>query len=52
MNIDKNETSFSFPYKIKKGISKQCIALELLENKGFDDELIKEAKEIRDKLLV
>lgn len=35
-----------YPYKILKGISKQYIAIELLRNKGFDEEIIQEALKI------
>jgi hypothetical protein len=43
---------FEYPYKMKRGISRQHIALDLLETNGFDAALIAEAKEIRDKLCV
>jgi len=39
-----------YPYKIKRGISQQYIALELLKNKGFDKTIIKVANNISKKL--
>ena len=35
-----------YKYKLEQGVSNQFIALELLEKKGFDIEIVKEAKEI------
>jgi hypothetical protein len=52
MNVKRKDNQIIFPYKLKKGISQQYIALELLEQNGFNDELITEAKKIRDKLSV
>ena len=43
-NIDK---TFTFPYKIKKGSSKQCIAIELLDKKNFPEDVINSAKNIK-----
>lgn len=40
-----------FTYKLQKGISKQYIALDLLESNGFDKDLINEAKIMRDRLV-
>jgi len=37
-------------YKIKDGISNQKVGLEILSRKGFDPKLIKEAKELANKL--
>ena len=39
-----------YPYKIKRGISQQYIALELLQNKGFDNDIINIANTISKKL--
>lgn len=52
MNVIKKDDDFIFPYTLEKGISTQCIALELLEKNGFDSGLIADAKAIRDRLLV
>ena len=41
---DKNKIKKS--YKIKEGRTKQHIALEMLEEKGFDDELVSDAKKM------
>jgi DNA mismatch repair protein MutS len=41
---DKNEIIFN--YKLKHGYSNQYIALELLKNNNFDDDIIKEAIQI------
>lgn len=35
---------FIFDYKINNGVSDQCIALKLLEDKGFDKDIINDAK--------
>jgi DNA mismatch repair protein MutS len=42
-NID---NKIIYPYKINPGISDQFIAIELLKDKGFDKEIINDAKEI------
>jgi DNA mismatch repair protein MutS len=39
-----------YPYKIKRGISQQYIALELLRDKGFDKDIINVANDICKKL--
>ena len=53
MNVIATPTGqFLFPYKLIKGVSRQYIALELLELNGFDKDIIKEAKLIRDKICV
>jgi DNA mismatch repair protein MutS len=46
-DIDNN---IIFPYKLCKGVSNQYIALELLRNDGFDDDIIKTATRICNKL--
>jgi DNA mismatch repair ATPase MutS len=38
-------------YKIKEGISKQYLALDLLENNGFNTEMIQEARQIFQELV-
>lgn len=43
-------TGFVFPYKIKPGVSDQHIAIELLEESGFDPDIIRVAKEVREDL--
>ena len=45
--IQKNDNSFVFPYKIKKGSSCQCIAIELLFNKNFPESVINSAKKMK-----
>jgi DNA mismatch repair protein MutS len=44
VNINKNEIIFN--YKLKRGVSKQFIALKLLENNNFDKEIINNANKI------
>ena len=39
-----------YTYKIKKGVSKDNIAIELLKNKGFDNDIINTAKSIYNQL--
>lgn len=46
-----NNNDIIYPYKIKKGVSYDYIALELIEKNGFDQEIIKDALEIKNKLL-
>jgi len=41
---DKIDNKYKFSYIIKNGISKQCIALDLLEEKGYSKEIIEHAK--------
>jgi DNA mismatch repair ATPase MutS len=45
--IDNNEITFT--YKLKEGINKQYIALELLKKEGFDEDIINEAISIKNK---
>jgi DNA mismatch repair protein MutS len=52
MNVKQTNDKIEFIYKLKKGVSKQYIALDLLEQKGFKKELIEEAKVIKNKLCV
>ena len=46
-NID---NTFTFPYKIKKGSSNQCIAIELLDKKNFPEDVINSAKNIKKRI--
>ena len=49
--IDRDISSnIVYPYKIKRGISQQYIALELLRDKGFDKDIINVANDICKKL--
>jgi hypothetical protein len=45
-----NNNSFIFPYKINKGFSNQCIAIELLEKKYFPEEVIASAIYFKNKI--
>jgi len=49
MNVEINEETgdIVYPYKLKNGISKQFIALELLRKNGFDKELVDDAIAIK-----
>ena len=40
--------SFTYPYKLTAGVSKQYIAIELLAEKGFDPEIVRLAVETKD----
>lgn len=52
MNIERNENGgISYPYKLVPGISRQYIALDLLEQNGFDPEIIKEAVGVKNRLV-
>lgn len=48
---DLKKNSIEYPYIIKKGVSKQYIALELLRDKGFDPTIIEKALEIKSKFV-
>ncbi len=50
MDAVATENGFQFPYKIRKGPSFQCIALELLEHKDFPPEVIESAIELKNKI--
>lgn len=53
MNVimdDKNVVK-RFPYKLKHGISRQYIAIELLRENGFDEDIISDALLIKQKFL-
>ena len=41
-----NDDNIIYPYKIKQGVSNQYIALELLRNKGFNNDLVDNAENI------
>jgi hypothetical protein len=47
MGVEISGDDIKFPYKLKKGICKQFIALELLKQNGFDAKIIKDAIEIK-----
>jgi hypothetical protein len=46
----KKEIGFYFPYKIKKGHSYQCIAIELLNSKDFPSNVIQSAINMKNKI--
>jgi hypothetical protein len=46
----KKDDGFFFPYKIKKGYSYQCIAIELLNNKHFPKTVIDSAINMKNKI--
>jgi hypothetical protein len=46
----KRDDGFFFPYKIKKGYSYQCIAIELLNNKDFPKNVIESAINMKNKI--
>lgn len=49
MNIIKDNVGITYPYKLEKGVSRQYIALELLQRNGFDEDIITEALEIKER---
>lgn len=51
-HYNKGIDSINFTYKIEKGVNKHLLALELLKRSGFEDAIIDEAIEIKNKLLV
>jgi hypothetical protein len=48
--IPKKSGGFEFPYKIKKGYSYQCIAIELLSSKDFPKSVIDSAINMKNKI--
>lgn len=48
--ISKQNNKIIYPYKLINGISKQFIAIELLREKGFDNEIIENALKICKKI--
>jgi len=50
MSVEINKDDIKFPYKLSKGVCTQFIALELLKKNGFDEDLIKNAIEIKEKI--
>ncbi len=53
VTIDRDdEGQIMYNYNLVKGITNQYIAIELLKNKGFDDDVISEAINIKNQLLV
>jgi predicted ATPase len=50
VNAKLNNKVFEFPYKINKGFSNQCIAIELLEKEYFPEEVIASAIYFKNKI--
>ena len=50
VNAIEDNGGYKFDYKIRKGASKQTIAIELLKKQKFNDEIINSAIEIKNKL--
>ena len=48
--IKQSNNTFHFPYKISRGSSNQCIALELLDKQKFPQNVIKSAIEMKNKI--
>ncbi len=46
-----NKLNIYFPYKIKKGISNQYIALEILKLNNFNEKIINDAINIKEKIM-
>ena len=44
------DNNIIYPYKLKKGVSDQYIALELLKQKGFDNQLVDRAMNVCERL--
>tara|TARA_Y100000389_G_scaffold204149_1_gene255248 strand:+ start:1559 stop:3184 length:1626 start_codon:yes stop_codon:yes gene_type:complete len=51
VNINEDDGTITFPYKLEKGNSKQLVAIELIKN-NFDSDVIETALKIKKKLLV
>tara|TARA_Y100000991_G_scaffold214792_1_gene203383 strand:- start:1395 stop:3236 length:1842 start_codon:yes stop_codon:yes gene_type:complete len=50
IKIHKVNNKIIYPYKLEKGISNQFIALDLLKQKGFDNEIIEESHKVYKKI--
>jgi DNA mismatch repair ATPase MutS len=50
VNAIKTDNGFQFPYKINRGHSYQCIAIELLSTKDFPDIVIESAINMKNKI--
>ena len=50
-SIKNDSNMIDYTYKISKGLSKQYIALEILKEHAFDDDIISEANRIKDYIL-
>lgn len=50
-NENKNKDDIYYDYKLRRGGSRQTIALELLERNGFDKEIIRDAVQLKNKLI-
>jgi len=50
MEMYRNNNNIEFTYKLKKGVSKDTIAIDLLKNKKFNSNIIEKALEIKKKL--
>jgi len=50
MKANNTENGYTFPYKINKGASYQCIALELLKEHNLPDNVVKRAIEVKNKI--
>jgi DNA mismatch repair protein MutS len=51
MNVKYEQQGMIYPYKLEQGISKQYIALELLEKNGFDQDIINDALELKTRFI-
>lgn len=51
MEVIKNGEDIEFTYKLKKGVNKHYLALELLKRNGFDADILDEALEIKNSFL-
>lgn len=51
VNTTVNKHCIDFPYILTPGISRQYIALDLLESSGFDKELVRDAQQIKNRLV-
>lgn len=48
--IEVGNREYRFPYKLNKGFSKQCIAIELLGREMFPEDIIESAIELKNKI--
>lgn len=51
VQIDSTTNKMHYPYLLSDGISRQYIALDLLKNKGFDQNIIEDAIKIKNKFI-
>lgn len=50
MNVVRTGNAITYPYKLERGVSRQYVALELLQKNGFDADIVTEALAVKERL--